>query len=90
MSDFVDGVGQAVFVRTDVPDYVEVKVPFRSLEELVDVCTTPRPSLMLEKVVVYATQNETPVSLTLSYVSSSSGRRIPTELVDPEEAGGGS
>jgi len=80
MSDFSDGVGQAVFIRTDVMDYAEVKQPFRSLEEMVEVCTKHQENLMLERVVVYALRGETPVSLTLGYISSSSGRRIPVEL----------
>lgn len=84
MSDFVDGVGQAVFIRTDVPEYVEVKQPFRSLEEMMEVCTRSQENLMLERVVVYATRGEIPVSLTLGYISSSSGRRIPVEM---EESG---
>jgi hypothetical protein len=80
MNEFTDGVGQAVFIRTDVPDYAEVKQPFRSLEEMVEVCTRAQENLMLERVVVYAMRGELPVSLTLGYISSSSGRRIPVEL----------
>jgi hypothetical protein len=85
MSEFTDGVGQAVFVRTDVPDYAEVKQPFRSLEEMVEICTRPQAGLMLERVVVYASREETPVSLTLGYISSSSGKRVPVELGGSEE-----
>jgi hypothetical protein len=68
-------IGQAVFIRTDVPDYAEETVPFRSLQELVEVCSQPRPNLILEKIVVYSLSNGEPVALTLGFVSSSKGSR---------------
>ncbi|MBL6765667.1 MAG: hypothetical protein ISQ14_12000 [Verrucomicrobiae bacterium] len=82
MSEFTEGVGHAVFVRTDVPGYEEVKVAFGSLEEMVSVCTSPKPALMLEKVVVRATEGESVVSLMLGYIASSRGRRVPVETKD--------
>ena len=68
-------IGQAVFVRTDVPDYAEETVPFKSLAEMVEVCSQPRPNLILEKIVVFSMVNNEPVALTLGFVSSSRGSR---------------
>jgi len=68
-------IGQAVFVRTDVPDYAEESVPFRDLAEMVDICSKPRPNLILEKIVVFSMVNSEPVALTLGFISSSKGSR---------------
>jgi hypothetical protein len=68
-------IGQAVFIRTDTVDYVEVIVPFTSLEELVEVCTKPRSSMTLEKVLVYSFINNEPTALTLGFIAASKGQR---------------
>ncbi len=68
-------IGQAVFVRTDVPDYAELTVPFQSLGELVRICSEPRPNLLLDKVVIYASVGEEPRSVALSFLSASRGTR---------------
>ncbi|MGB0578879.1 MAG: hypothetical protein ACPGVU_04170 [Limisphaerales bacterium] len=81
----IDTIGEAVFIRTDVPNYVEERLPFCSLEELINVCTTPQPNLTLEKVIVYSLAGEAPKSLTLSYISASKGRRGRVKFVDGEK-----
>lgn len=68
-------IGQAVFIRTGVPDYLEVTLPFQTLEELVRLCSEPRPGLTLERVVVFAMQNGQPSALTLGFISASKGVR---------------
>ena len=68
-------VGQAVFIRTDTPDYAEVAVPFNSLEELVQVCSEPRPNMVLEKLLIYAMRQGEPCAVTLAFVSASRGQR---------------
>lgn len=68
-------IGQAVFIRTDTPDYAEVMIPFTSLEDLVKVCSTPRPHLTLEKIIVYSMVDETPCALTLGFISCTKGQR---------------
>ena len=68
-------IGQAVFVRTDVPDYAEETVPFKDLAEMVSICSQPRPNCILEKIVVFSLVNQEPVALTLGFVSSSKGSR---------------
>lgn len=68
-------IGQAVFIRTDTPDYAEETVPFKTLEELVRVCSQGRANLMLEKVIVYSMVNEEPCALTLGFISASQGQR---------------
>lgn len=80
MSSPTEAIGHAIFVRTDVPDYVEEFVPFRTLDEMVGVCTTPRSRMTLEKVIVYAKESSESVSLTLGYISSTHGRPMPREL----------
>lgn len=71
-------IGQAVFVRTDVPDYAEVTVPFQGLGELVGLCSEPRPGMLLDKVIIYATVGEEPRSISLSFLSASKGIRPDT------------
>jgi hypothetical protein len=68
-------IGQAVFIRTDTPDYAEETVPFKNLEELVAVCSESRPNLVLEKVIVYSMVNGEPCALTLGFVSATKGQR---------------
>ena len=68
-------VGQAVFLRTDTPDYAEEIVPFRSLEEMVQICSRSRPNLILEKVIVYAMPDGEPCALTLGFVAATKGQR---------------
>jgi hypothetical protein len=68
-------IGQAVFIKTDSADYAEEVVPFRSLEEMVAVCSKSRPNLILEKVVVYAMADGEPCALTLGFIASTKGQR---------------
>lgn len=72
-------IGQAVFIRTDTPDYEEETIPFKTLEEMVELCTRRRSNLTLEKVVVYSLVNGDPTALTLGFISASQGQR-PEEL----------
>jgi len=74
-------IGQAVFIRTDRPDYAEVTVPFASLAELVKVCATPRPRRTLEKVIVYSMLDKSPCALTLGFISCSKGERPGAEQI---------
>jgi hypothetical protein len=68
-------IGQAVFIRTDTPDYAEETVPFKTLEEMVSLCSQPRPDLVLEKIVVYSMVNGEPCAVTLGFVAASRGQR---------------
>ena len=68
-------IGQAVFIRTDVPDYLEETVPFKTLEDMVKICSRPRADAVLEKVVVFSLVDGEPCALTLSFVSASKGQR---------------
>lgn len=69
------GIGQAVFLRTDTADFAEETVPFKNLEEMVQVCSVPRQNLILEKVVVFSMLDGEPAAVTLSFVSASRGQR---------------
>jgi hypothetical protein len=80
-------IGQAIFLRTDTVDYAEESVPFRSLEEMVDVCSTPHPNLTLEKVIVYSMVNDEPSALTLGFIAASKGQR-PANLELAEKIDG--
>lgn len=75
-------VGQAVFIRTDTPDYVEETIPFRTLEDMVRVCSQSHPHLVLEKVIVYAMPEGEPCALTLGFIASTKGQR-PGNLETP-------
>lgn len=77
-----NAIGEAVYIRTDVPSYAEERIPFSTLEELVEVCTTVQPNLTLEKVIIYSLAGDAPRSLTLGYISASKGRRMPVELIE--------
>lgn len=68
-------IGQAVFIRTDTPDYAEETMPFKNLEELVKICCSSHENLTLEKVVVFSMVNSEPVALTLGFISASKGQR---------------
>ncbi len=68
-------IGQAVFIRTDTPDYAEETIPFTNLEEMVRVCSEAQPNLTLEKIVVYSLHKGEPCALTLGFVSSTRGQR---------------
>ena len=68
-------IGQAVFIRTDTPDYEEEIIPFKSLEEMVKVCSQSRPNLVLEKVLIFAMPDGEPCALTLGFISATKGQR---------------
>ena len=68
-------IGQAVFIRTDTPDYAEESIPFQTLEAMVDVCSKHHPNLTLEKIIVYAMPDNEPVALTLGFISATKGER---------------
>ena len=68
-------IGQAVYIRTDSPDFEEVTVPFRTLGELVEVCSKARPDMVLDKIVVYAMPGGEPHAVTLGFLSASKGAR---------------
>ena len=76
-------IGQAVFLRTDTPDYAEETIPFKTLEELVVICSTPREHLTLDKIMIYSMVQNEPCAVMLNFMSSSKGQRpdIPA-LVD--------
>ena len=68
-------IGQAVFIRTDVADYAEETIPFKSLDEMVKVCTATYEHLTLEKIVVYSQVGGAPTMLTLGFIAASKGQR---------------
>ncbi len=68
-------IGQAVFLRTDAPDYAEETFPFKSLDELSLICAQGRSNLILEKIIIYSLVDGEPVSLTLGFISASKGQR---------------
>lgn len=67
-------IGQAVFIRTDTPDYAEETIPFKSLDELVRICATPREHLSLDKIMIYNMVEGEPHALMLGFMSSSKGQ----------------
>ena len=75
MQELAYAVGQAVFIRTDTPDYAEETIAFKTLEEMVQVCSQPRPNLTLEKIIVYAMAGGEPCALTLGFISATKGQR---------------
>jgi len=68
-------VGQAVFIRTDTPDFAEESLAFKTLEEMVRICSQSRPNLVLEKLIIFAMPEGEPVALTLGFVAATKGQR---------------
>ena len=68
-------LGQAVFLRTDTPDYAEQLVPFTNLEEMVKICSKAHENLILEKLIIYAMPEGEPVALTLGFIAATKGQR---------------
>ena len=68
-------IGQAVFIRTDTPDYAEETIAFKSLDEMVRICSESHPNLTLEKIIVYSLVNNEPSALTLGFISATQGQR---------------
>jgi len=62
--------GQAIFVRTDTPDFEEQVITFSTLEEMVRVCSEPRPNMVLEKVVVSAMPDQEVCGLTFGFLAA--------------------
>jgi hypothetical protein len=74
-------VGQAVFLRTDTPEYDEEAVPFQTLDELVKICSQPRADRVLEKVIIYAMPEGEPCAVTLGFVAATKGQK-PEMITD--------
>jgi hypothetical protein len=68
-------IGQAVFIRTDTPDYEEESIPFKTLGDMVKLCSQPRMDMVLDKIVVYAMPDGTPQAVTLGFVSATKGAK---------------
>ena len=68
-------IGQAIFIRTDTPDYEEQAIPFKTLEELVKICSQPQLNLVLEKILVYAMPDGEPCAVTLGFIAATKGMR---------------
>jgi hypothetical protein len=66
-------IGQAVFIRTDTPDYSEETIPFKTLEELVTICSSPREHLTLDKIMIYSMIQDEPHAVMLGFMSASRG-----------------
>ena len=75
MENLAYAIGQAVFLRTDTPDFAEETIPFKTLEEMVRICSLPQPNLTLEKILVYAMADAEPAALTLGFISATKGHR---------------
>ena len=74
-------IGQAVFIRTDTPDYEEETIPFKSLGDLVKLCSEPREDMVLDKIVVYAMPDGEAHAVTLGFISATKGAK-PKNLDD--------
>jgi hypothetical protein len=68
-----DAVGQAVYVRTDSPDYIEVVRPFRTLQDLFEICVQRPSNLSLEKILVFAWRNGQGCAVTLAEITTAFG-----------------
>jgi hypothetical protein len=68
-------IGQAVYIRTDTLDYAEETIAFKTLEEMVHLCSTSHPNMTLERVIIYSMVQGEPCSLTLGFISATKGQR---------------
>ena len=78
-------IGQAVFIRTDTPDFAEETLPFKNLDELVRICATPHENLTLDKVMIYSMVESEPHALMLSFLSSSKGQQPGMPALEAHE-----
>ena len=76
--------GQAVFIRTDTPNFEERAIPFSSLEELVELCTKPRPNLTLEKIIVHRLRDEESTAVTLGFIAATKGLKMPAQHTEAQ------
>jgi len=72
-------IGQAVFIRTDSPDYAEETIPFKTLAEMVNICSTAYPNLSLERVIIYSMVENEPVAMSFAFMAATRGQR-PADL----------
>jgi len=77
-------IGQAVFIRTDTPDYAEETIPFKTLEELVKICSAPHVNLTLDKIMIYSMVETEPIAVMLNFMSSSKGQRPDIPALDQD------
>ena len=77
-------IGQAVFIRTGVPEYEEVSLPFQTLEEMAQICSRPHAGLTLERVVIFSLQDGQASALTLGFISASKGIRSDARSVEAQ------
>ncbi len=77
-----NAVGQALYIRTDIPDYAEEAIPFQTLEELLLLGITPRPHRLLDRFVIHGLQGSTPIAVTLNFLAASHGQRPPSPEFD--------
>lgn len=75
MSLSTHSIGQAIFIRTGVPDYMEVALPFQTLDEMVRLCSEPQPGLTLERIIIFSMRDVQPCAVTLGFISASKGTR---------------
>jgi hypothetical protein len=66
-------MGEAVYVRTDSPDYIEVVRPFKTLQDLFEICTRPPANLALDKVMVFSSMSGEHCAVTLGSISTALG-----------------
>jgi hypothetical protein len=72
-------IGQAVFIRSDTPDYEEETIPFKTLGDLVKLCSEPRENMVLDKIIAYAMPKGEAHAVTLGFISAAKGAK-PKEL----------
>ena len=75
-------VGQAVFIRTDTPDFAEESFAFKNLDELVQICSQSHSNLVLEKVIIFAMPEGEPFALTLGFIAATKGQRPGNSTVE--------
>jgi len=68
-------IGQAIFIRTDTADYAEESIPFKTLEEMAEICCRPLTDRILEKIIIYSTIQNEPCALTFGFVAATRGQR---------------
>ena len=78
-------IGQAVFIKTDTPDYAEETIPFKNLDELVRICATPHENLSLDKIMIYSMVDGEPNALMLSFMSCSKGQSPGAPFLEAQE-----
>jgi hypothetical protein len=70
MTEPLKVIGEAVFIRTDTPDFAEEVKHFQTLEEMIRICSHSFPGLALERIMINGRNSEQEYTVALGLISA--------------------